>query len=230
MPRRRRRTGRLRRGGSTTGLIVTLACFIGFGGAAVLIGPQLLSAGDAGEERRVDQLPAVPERRLILESLATMIESSEAVLAVDARRSTPMYEIILWARDIEDPGTIEADELIIISHSRLLSAVTVHMTDGSASPEDDADSGEPQHFTARETRSRGFADRFRKRADVEARTVGTGISDVALDPAESETAGAGGRRFSLTWSAETSDGSDVGWVWLQGPMRAARDQSTGAPG
>lgn len=176
-------------------------------------GPRLLSAGESARSAAVDQLPADPERRVVLETLAAMIEGSEAILAVDERESTPLYEIVLWSRDIDGPGTVEADEIVVITHSRALSTVRVHMAEAD---------GTRERIPGRETESPGFADRFRKRPDVEARTVAVGISDVALDRAESEAAGRTVGRFSLTWSAESSDGSEAGWIWLEGPMRATR--------
>src|SRR5262245_12721516 len=61
-----------------------------------------------------------------INSITTMIGQSIEVLAVHNRQSTPYTEIVLWRNDRQNPGVIDPDELVVISHSRLFRTVSVY--------------------------------------------------------------------------------------------------------
>jgi hypothetical protein len=95
--------------------------------ANVIQSPTAMMAQTAGAGRAFGRGPSESvrlKRQEFVNHLATLIGQSVEVLAVHTRDNTPYTEIVLWLRDDANPGVIDPDELVVVSHSRLFETVT----------------------------------------------------------------------------------------------------------
>lgn len=187
-----------RRGGTTTGLVVTLSIIGVLGASAVVVTPRLISAASEGPE------PSRPARRRShqeqIEALGRLIGRSRALLSLVERTEGPYLELALWFEDADGSGAVESGELWVISHSRVLQTVTLYER-----PAGDDRSGAAAQA---DPRARSFCDRFRADPKTTARVLVRAVSDMRVERLDGAPPQAQRLRVSLTWSAESADGAD----------------------
>ncbi|UCD74980.1 MAG: hypothetical protein JSV91_14480 [Phycisphaerales bacterium] len=211
LPRLRRRengagrgaetNGRRRRGGTITGLLVTISLIGALAAGAAVFSPGLLRASpeDSGEIRAKD-----PAHQEMADALATLIGRSHAVLAVHDRGATPYLETVLWLNDRTNPGRIDPEELAILSHSEVLWTIFYYELESSAGEGD----AEAEALEPAEVGKPAFCGRWRSRPDVVPRVIATGISDLRLEVKNPAADGHALLRISLTWRSDSADGPD----------------------
>ncbi|MCH6550395.1 MAG: hypothetical protein IH804_00065, partial [Planctomycetes bacterium] len=141
-----------------------------------------------------------PDHQRLIESLGALIGRSSKVLAIHDRGPTPYMEVLLWVDDAKNPGTLDAGELALISHSRVLQTITYY-TLGEVGTGSGFGGAFDQFGPA-------FCDRWRAEPDVMARMIGAGVSDMRVEPVEGGPTGPALLRISLTWGPDSTDGPD----------------------
>lgn len=153
--------------------------------------------------------PASKERRLILQGLRDLIESSRAVISVAAGQGKPgdpaggfggqTTSIVLWTRDRAGPGVVNLDELLVLSHRPVLGAITA-TTFGDDAGDDRP--GPPVPVAAL------FApdpvEALRGAAGAVTRVIATDVRDVSVEQAAS-TGGMTQLTLTLTWDDDGAD-------------------------
>jgi hypothetical protein len=137
-------------------------------GAAALSGPSEL-LGRANQP--APALPADPARAAVVSALSQLISDSHRVLAVHQRGASPYVELVLWLTDHREPGTLNADELVLLCHSQVLQTITTYT---------DATCGGSGAIDLSDAATRGFCDRWRSDPAVQSRVLAGGISDLQV--------------------------------------------------
>lgn len=146
----------------------------------------------------------------IIDLIATMIGSSAEVAAIHLREQSPYLEIVMR---IEGEGdTVEPEQVVLLTHSRLLQTVTLwQMTAGNRPPaagETPADNRQPAAGASRalakaDLYKRDFPDRWRSNPAVQPVLLAAGLSDFHVQAMER-----GVLRITLTWDVNSADGED----------------------
>jgi len=186
------------RGGAAATALLTVIAFASLGAAALTLGPRVIRAD-------VQAVPAATPARtsdhqLFLDLLAGVVARSRAVLAVHDRGPTPFEEVVLWIDDPGRPEQVDAAEVALISHSRILHTVVFHRLRA----------GQPGHgLFAYDWSDPAFCEAWRTSPEVRGTVIAAGISDLdfAWAPLFQEEADA--LRITFTWSSDSSDTSDV---------------------
>lgn len=206
--RRTGRSHRLRRA-LATAEAVALAASVGvLGTAAFVITPRLLEAGTGGGDPTL--VPRDEEHRKQMLMLLEALHRCRAVLAVHDRTASPYLDIVLWGEDLADPDIVNEGEVIVLSHSRLLQSLTIHYLDLE-------EHAAGESLPPETLRERSFGERWRLRAEVQGRVIGTGIADVRFEPASSDREGqsaqtdgeTAGYLLALTWAQRGADEADA---------------------
>jgi hypothetical protein len=186
------------RGGAAETTLLTVVAFATLAVAAVVLGPRVIRA-------EAQAVPAATPARTsdhqqFLDLLAGIVVRSRAVLAVHDRGATPFEEIVLWIEDPDRPEQVDAAEIALISHSRILHTVVFRRLRA----------GQPGHgLFAYDWNDPAFCEAWRTSPEVKGTVVAAGISDLdfAWAPLFQEEADA--LRITFTWSSDSSDTSDV---------------------
>jgi hypothetical protein len=199
-------------------VLTTLSIIGALGVTAVVTGPRLLSAGD---DKPVAVLPREPAHQETLEALQALIGRSRGVLAIHDRGQTPFVELVLWLEDIRNKGSLDLDEVFVITHSEILWTMTGYSRPGGDGGGDGHVASDPAPSTganALETNpvldrsitldptlfaDRDFCVAWRTADGVQPRVLASGISGFRCEPE-----GPGLLRISLTWPSDSVDGPD----------------------
>lgn len=153
-------------------------------------------------------------------TLAGMIGGSVEVLAIHPQGESSNNDILLWLRDDRNPGVIDADELAIVSQSRLFRTITVYTM---PVPRGDRQSGESIASTEgldRATMSEpAFSESWRALPNVQRQVIAREISDMTVVRENGD--GDPGQRLalSLRWVADSTDVSDEASATIDVQMR-----------
>ena len=193
-----------RRGGSAVGLLVILGLLGGLSVAAIVVTPRMIVGVPLGG----DVAPRTSQHQAVLEALAALVRNSDRVLAVHQRGPTPYVELVLWMRDRKNPGVVDADEVGVLSHSRMMRSITFFGLTGDrrgARATPSVDIGFTDSL---------FCDAWRARSDVVPRVVATCVSDMHVETLEPRAATGSTLCISLTWTEDSSDAADEGSVFV----------------
>ncbi len=222
--RHRRQPPRNPRGITTTGLIIILSLCGVVAAGAFYVTPRYLLA-QPGSEGVSEAIPAtVPAHQEFMDILARLIGRSRAVIAVHHRPSNPFTDLVLWLEDLENPGRMDLSEIALLTHSKTVQTLTLVRL-SPTKPQDDPlgalvnidETGAekiwnlpPETDAAPEPDSPLFPGFLRRHPRAESTIIGAGLSDLtySLQPAESPSS-RDLLGISLTWSADSVDGSDA---------------------
>lgn len=199
------------------------------GAAGGLIGPYSILAGGSHESTGVMD----PARRQFVSQLGELVTSSKAVLLMNERRDGSFVDLVLWRRDDRDPGRINPDEILVLSHSRILQTITLYRFDqrvGSIRNETRVTIGEdlavfpPDHVVPATLRQPDFCDRWRTSARVNSAVLATDVRELAFDTPHNSSEVDAKLRISLTWSSDSVDTPDsattvVAATWRSLPVK-----------
>lgn len=181
----------------------TLACLCVLGGASFFFSPKSIFAESHVQQAR---LARDASHQAALDAIASMTSRSVEVLAIHERERSPQVEIVLWISDARNPGAIDADELVVVSHSRLLRTITMYLADSSGTR------SSVGWLISREEATRpGFCDRWRANPLVAGRVMATGVQHVRARWNSQAGSGSDSARpleIALTWPADLVDGPD----------------------
>lgn len=185
---------------------------------AAIVGPRLLSADDDDAALSV---PTQPEHADTLSTLVEALEGCKALLIHHDRERTPYLDLVVWTEDRTDPGAVNVDEVLVLSHSRMLQTLAMHVCEGPFGEE-------VEGLTIDTLLDPDFPERWRMRGDVVGRVLSSGVSEMRFSDhaAQSDhtasTADNGHSRYmvALTWGGVYADESDTG----QRIVRLARAQ------
>lgn len=211
-----------RRGGTVTGLLVTLSLLGTLTVGAIVVSPRFLQARESSSPVVTAQSP---RHQAMLESLAALIGRSRQLIAMHDRSVSPYVEAVLWLEDADRSGTPDPPEIAVLSHSEILRTITIYGVPVGLSPEDLAEVW--PNFKSIDLTEPGFCDRWRSSPLIATQVIGTGISDLQFErlaaPPEGRAivAGSAHVRIALTWSADSVDGAEeastlVEAVWRLG--------------
>ena len=203
---------RLRRGGTISGLLVTLSAIGTLAVGAAVVSPRFLKAAPRESAEIHARLPAHQETA---SALAALIGRSHMLLALHDRGATPYQETVLWLDDRVNPGVIDPEEVAVLSHSEVLWTIIYY---GLEAPEEEA-CPEAEALEPARVREPAFCGHWRARAGVEPRVIATGISDLRIEPPEKGPGGSSLLRISLTWASDSTDGPDEASVLVDVAMR-----------
>jgi hypothetical protein len=183
---------------------------------AAIVGPRLLSADDEASRLPV---PAQPEHAETLSTLVEALEGCKALLIRHDRERTPYLDLVVWTEDRTDPGAVNVDEVLVLSHSRMLQTLSMYVCAGPFGEE-------VEGLTVETLLDPDFPEHWRMRGDVVGRVLSSGVSEMRFSDhaAQSDhaasSADAGRSRYmvALTWGGVNADESDTG----QGMVRLAR--------
>ena len=130
------------------------------------------------------------ERRVIVEGLRTILESSYAyVCSRNAGPGAPA-SITLWQTDDQHRGHMDAGEALVLTHSHLLETIAAVIVE-DAGAEDAVDSDDLCGPDA--------AQRLRRYGTVSPRVIGTGVRSLSIAPRR-EAGGTLELTLGLTWT------------------------------
>ncbi len=194
-------TARRRRGGTATGLVLTLLLIGTLALSAVVVGPRM-GHGSGPRGAPSPQPARRQDHRSLMDHFAGLIGGSSAVLAVHQRGATPYLEIVLWVKDRDGSGRAEPDEVAIISHSRIMQTVTMYeWAAGDTAAEGALELVGPA--------APAFCSAWRADWHVRPQVILAGVSDLTAQPLESHVARRLPLRITLTWAGNSVDGPDV---------------------
>jgi hypothetical protein len=208
---------RRRRGGTTAGLLVTIGLIGTLAVAATVVTPVYLSA--APDEGSRPLVARHDDNQRVVELLGSLIASSRQVLAVHQRGATPYLQVVLWLEDTANFGAVDADEIAVISHSRLLQTIMLYGRDGEAAEDEAA----PVAEMTSDNFSPAFCAAWRARPDVAGRLLARGIESLEIEPAAAAAVDGPRLRISLTWAADSVDGPDKASALLDVAMRCSEE-------
>ncbi len=212
---------RHRRGGTLTGLLVTLSIIGALGVTTVIVAPQYLSAGVEPPQPQA-VTARLHEHQQLIDDLAGLIARSIGTIAIHPRGATPYEEIVLWLADGQAEGTAgRADEaeLAVLSHSSVLHTITVYRLED---PE-----AERSRTVVVPRSSPAFCERWRADPRVGSLVLGRGVSDMRVETVgdaqdQWELSGTWGGlqrlRLTLTWASDSADGADEASVLIDTVM------------
>lgn len=188
------RTGRSsRRGVSTTSILVALSIVGTLAGTAWIARPAYLHAKSPEHE----PIAAASEHHQeVINLIADLVRSSAEVIAIHQRGYTPYVELVL--RTAGEGEAMAADEIALISHSRVLQSITLYT-------HDDVE----EAFSDLTPAGRDFPGKWRGSPQVKPRLLAAGVSDMLIDQVEP-----GMLRIALTWAADSADGLDNATVYV----------------
>jgi hypothetical protein len=195
-----------RRGGSAIGLLAILGLFGGLGVTAIVVTPRMIVGAPLGENVVA---PRLSQHQAVLEALAALVGNSECLLAVHQRGPTPFVELVLWMGDRRNPGVVDADEIAVLSHSRLMRSITFYgLTADRRGPVEAL----PVDVGFNDSR---FCDVWRSRSDVVPRVVAVGVSDMHVETRKTHSTMGPALSISLTWTGDLPDAADQGAVLVE---------------
>ncbi len=181
------------RGSVLTSVLVTFSIACVFATAAYFAMPASLYA----TRDQPQAIEASNERHQeTLDLLASMIASCKEIIAIKPRGASPYAELVLRVSGEADEHVL-ADEVVLISHSRVLQTIVLFEHAPS-------DTGHRIAFARSSVERPGFADQWRANPEVSPRILATGISDMQLERPSVELL-----RIVLTWAPDSADGKDV---------------------
>jgi hypothetical protein len=229
-------------------VIIALICAGTLGASAIVFRPPFLFGGEV-----VAPLvkARVPGHQALIDHVAGLVSGSVAVLAIHERNSgqgsqsrsdaighlsqsqrtvsvgfpTPLTEIVLWMKDVKNPGELDRGEVAVLSHSRVLQTITLYVADPSYLQTGMID----PHRAA----TRAFCDGWRADPSVKGIVIATGISDLWIERPGKSDSSVISMRINLTWASDSADGSDAASAQvdaIRGPQPvAAATDATGGP-
>ncbi len=187
-----------RRGGTLVSWLLTLSILSAFGVTAAMVTPGFLHG--SGTLAPTGLAARSPDHQALIDALGALIGRSPKVLAIHDRGPTPYMEVLLWVDDAKNPGTIDGDELALLSHSRVLQTITYYTL---------AEGGDAARYRRGvDQLGPAFCTQWRAEPDVMARMIGAGVSDMRVEPVEGGPTGPALLRISLTWGPDSTDGPD----------------------
>ena len=176
---------------------ITKALWLGGASTVMAVGVvvpfQLSAMTDTPDELPQIVLPADPERVEIQLALRDVFNAAGMVLATQEFQGTT--SVIFWASDKKDRGLLNTNELLVISHNRVLHTLDAYQSQST------------QEMTISQTLADGFIRTWRSRPDVRKQILAHGLQDVGL--VWSDSSGTQGMlAVSLTWDAQGSDDSN----------------------
>jgi hypothetical protein len=218
--------GHVRRGITFEAVAWSLVLAGSLATAAVVITPRVIRADDAaGSGAAHAAARVVPAHQKLLDELAALVRQCHAVIEVRARGSGPFASIALWLTDETNPGRLDPEELAVISHSRTVQTLMCHVLDEeslASLARRDAVSGRDlpradraalaRSLTAAVAAGESLPDFWRRQHAVVSRVFAREISDARFELLPRAAPGDSTRRqlrITLTWPADSADGSDV---------------------
>lgn len=157
----------------------------------------VLQPPDARAETPADIAPADPAHGAIQTGLKELIESAGALIAAHDERGLPAHAVF-WRADTHDLGVVNADEVFILAHHRLLETIVAYAWEG-------------EERGARIESGRLFSDAlfaaWRREPSVQATVVGAGVPDMRL-AWRAQDGGDGELTVRLIWGHASADDSD----------------------
>lgn len=197
------------------------------GAASVVLAPVLVR-GDGGHTTAEHPAPWRAPRAQIERALSDLVARSVDVLAIHRRGALPFTQFVLWERDDEDPGFINFDEVVVISHSRNLQTISVYRVANDEATADQATRKPSRRMSRIEIERLDFCDRWRADPLIGAAVIGRGVSDATFTLID-ETASRSRRlRIRLIWDRESVD-SDAHGVSVVEPVVSARQLKESTP-
>lgn len=187
-------------------------------GIGVWIGPAVLR-GDPIEDRLGvvrEELPEDPEAAVTQRTLRDVVASSRGVLGVWETESGGV-DLLLWAEDTLEPGSVEEDELLLLRWSPVLRAVVAITRQRGKSEVDelasdlgvsgDGDEPEPRRRVTASDRAEGFARVREGGSGWERSLVATDVRRVRVERSP-EGGGVEEVTVGLVWGSGRVDGEE----------------------
>lgn len=181
--------------GKTVSASATVGVAAALGVAGVVIPLRLsgvLGPSNAEGAPAPEVIPADPARAIVQRGLKELVESAGALIGV--HDGAPAHAVF-WRDDEHDLGVVNADELLVLAHHRLLETLVVYTWEGEE---------EGRRIGHEELFSDALFAEWRRERQVEAAVVATGATDVRLS--WRETNGADGElSVRLIWGPAQTD-------------------------
>lgn len=191
---------------------VTLTALV-LGAASGLVGPSSIFARSGGREGQSVE----PARRQLVDQLGELVATSDAVLLVSENPRAPVVDLVLWRNDERDPGRVNPEEIIVLSHSRTLRTITLYRLDyrrRNSPHQRDVPLGyeratfPPDFLPPASLRQADFCDRWRSSAQVNGVVLATDVRELALESPHTPTGQDAKLRIRLTWASDSVDTPD----------------------
>ena len=147
-----------------------------------------------------------------IHSLAELIGRSVEVMAIHDRRNSPFLELVIWLEDHQGPGQPSIDEVVVLSHSRILGTIVLYHLSLNEK------SSTPLILKRADLKGVNFCNQWRANPKSVPTVLATGISDMRVERTGSPYRGAQRLRITLTWAGDSSDGSDKASVLVDAAM------------
>ena len=153
--------------GKTAGASLTVGAAAAIGVAGIVI-PLRLSGvlGPSSADAAPEVAPTNPELARVHDGLKDLVESAGAMIAVHGE--TPAHAVF-WRDDEHHLGVVNADEILVLAHHRLLETLVVYTWEGEK---------EGRRVGHEELFSDAFFADWRREPSVQATVVATGATDV----------------------------------------------------
>jgi len=224
--RRRHPRATGRRGGTATGLIVTLSVIGALTVAAIVMTPASLDAANATQDE--GSCARDPAHQRTIDLLGALVSRSRELLALHQRGPTPFLELVLWLEDVENPGRVDPPEVAVLAHSEILQTITFFELAESDQRDEPIDAellalagAVPAEsvLPAADVASPEFCVQWRRMSGVAPRVVATGVAGMHAEIAGESENGRTLLRIALTWAGDSSDSPDEASRLLDVVMR-----------
>ncbi|MGI9012927.1 MAG: hypothetical protein ACR2GY_01605 [Phycisphaerales bacterium] len=202
-PARRHLPRRHLRGAIHTGLLVTISLIVSIAGVATITLPRISAASNDHDKQRALSRKEIHAQATI----QRIVSESHRVMHIVPRGDTPYAEVVLWTNDTHHPGRMDADEVVVLSHSQVLQTVSVYRLKADSRPQSShvpissLSSPSPASGLEAGLSSSAFCDRWRARPDVQVQTLAHGVHDMQFksESAQSDL------QIELIWAADFAD-------------------------
>jgi len=190
--------------------LVTVACLVV---AAIVFRPAFAAASP---HDRVTTSTLAGDHAEQVGAVIDLIEGCHAVLAVHSGQGHPLSEIAIWIADTDQSGHPDVDEVAVISHGSLASAIRLYRCP-VGSP------GQPSPLaieipTTGSTDGR-FFKAWRRAGEVTSHVLASGLSDVEFRWLnEIDRLGRRPLQLGLRWTSDSADAPELDRVVINAQM------------
>lgn len=183
--------------GLATTLIVGGVCAVGVGTAGLVFTPPSASATDSDQNASADN-ELSPHRRKVVQGLRGIIESSKAVIDARPAPGSTSSDLVLWTEDAADPGAVNQNEVLILTHSDVLEAIVAlsKPTENKAAPALPTEAMFDPHL----------AKRWRSTPNVRTNVLATNVKTMRIEPGD-DLSDESSLSIRLTWAGGSTDES-----------------------
>lgn len=213
---RLRRIAPRRRGGTIVATVAGTATFGALVGAAIIVTPARSVGGSRPEPTRAIQA----SHQMVHDGVEELVARAVEIIAIHVDNGRT--DVVLWLEDRIQPGTVNRGEVAVLSHSRVMQHLVVHLPDVTAS--DNPPDLVAAPIDRASLRRPEFCADWRVSPDIHPNVLAREVARFEIEPLGAAVAGPAPVRIALTWPVDSTDGADVTAAIVDAVVRPTGDQ------